>query len=325
MMKDYIYEVARIRVTEGSLLKKADLDQLLAEPDYDSAVTYLKEKGWGAEGTESESAEQMLKAESEASWALIDELLKGSHELDILRIGKDYHNLKAIIKQLYQNADLPFDRLLEEGGTLDKDAMRLIIEERAYDKLPEDMREAAREASEVLSRTGDGQLCDIIIDKAALSALTDEAKKVAEPVLKEYAAVTAVSADIRMALRAAAAGKDAPSIKNMLAEAPELDLSALTEAALKGKKDVARYLKNTPYAELSDALERSMSAFECACDNLMIKRIKPQLSESLRLGPLAAYVIARENELKSVRLLLSGKKNGLPQELLAENVRETYV
>ena len=325
MMKDYIYEVARIRVTEGSLLKKADLDQLLSEPDYDAAVNYLREKGWGAERGEALSAEAMLQAESEASWALINELLKGGPELDILRIGKDYHNLKALIKQLYQNADLPPERLLEEGGTLDKDSLRLIIEERDYDKLPEAMKEAAREASEVLSRTGDGQLCDIIIDKAALKALIAAGEKTNEPVLKEYAAVTAVSADIRMALRAAAAGKEAGAIKDMLAQAPELDLSALTEAALKGKKAVADYLRNTPYGELSEPLTHSMSAFECACDNLMIRRIKPQLSESLRLGPLAAYVIARENELKSVRLLLSGKKNGLPQELLAESVRETYV
>ena len=73
-MKDYIYEVARIRVMENSLLNKADFDQLLAAPDYDAALAYLADKGWGG-GDQSGSAEAMLKAEEDATWALMEELL----------------------------------------------------------------------------------------------------------------------------------------------------------------------------------------------------------------------------------------------------------
>ena len=57
-MKDYIYEVARIRVMENGLLTKADLEQLLAEPSFESALRALSEKGWG--GGELRDAEAML-------------------------------------------------------------------------------------------------------------------------------------------------------------------------------------------------------------------------------------------------------------------------
>ena len=42
-------------------------------------------------------------------------------------------------------------------------------------------------------------------------------------------------------------------------------------------------------------------------------------------GPLAAYILARENEIKSVRIILSGKINNLSDDSLRERVREMYV
>ena len=322
-MKDYIYEVARIRVMENSLLNKADFDQLLAAPDYDAALAYLADKGWGG-GDQSGSAEAMLKAEEDATWALMEELLGEGHELDILRLTRDYHNLKAAIKDLYASSGLPAERLYLEGGTLPVEQIRQAVTDKNYDKLPEAMQEAAAQATQILSRTGDGQLCDNIIDKAALHALQSSMEEAPDPVLEAFAATTVVNADIRIALRGAAAGKNTLEIQEMLAEAPDLNLSLLAEVAVGGKASVAEYLKTTPYESLAASLSRSMSAFECACDNLMIERILPQKSEALQLGPLAAYVIARETEIKSVRLLLTGLQNGLPRERIQESLRVCY-
>ena len=322
-MKDYIYEVARIRVMENSLLNKADFDQLLAAPDYEAALAYLKDKGWGS-GEQSGSAEAMLKAEEDATWTLMQELLGEGRELDILRLGRDYHNLKAAIKDLYAASGLPEDRLYQEGGTLPYREIIQAVTEKNFHKLPPAMQEAAAQATQVLSQTGDGQLCDNIIDKAALNALREAMEEAPDPVLAAFAATTVVNADIRMALRAAAAGKSAPEIRDMLAEAPDLNLNLLAEAAVSGKASVAEYLKTTPYESLAGALSRSMSAFECACDDLMTERIRPQKSEVLSLGPLAAYVIARETEIKSVRLLLTGLQNNLPREMIQESLRVCY-
>ena len=40
---------------------------------------------------------------------------------------------------------------------------------------------------------------------------------------------------------------------------------------------------------------------------------------------LAAYILARENEEKTVRIILSGKKNHLDESAVAERVRDMYV
>ena len=42
-------------------------------------------------------------------------------------------------------------------------------------------------------------------------------------------------------------------------------------------------------------------------------------------GPLVAYVLGRLNEITTVRIILSGKLNGLPDSAIRERVREMYV
>ena len=324
MKKDYIFEDARIRVMETGLLTKADFEQLLAEPSYTAALNFLKDKGWGGPDAP-KNAEALLQAEEKATWDLMEELLPQSPLLNTLRLSRDYQNLKAAVKQIYTDSALDAERLFVEGGTIPSAKIRRALEEQDPEQLPEEMAEAAAQATEVLARTGDGQLCDIILDRAALKALLKAGKEAEDPVLNEYAQVTAVSADIRCALRAARSGRDGEAIKEMMVEVPGLDLADLTEAALNGRQAVSDYLALTPYASLAPALSQSMSAFECACDNLLIERIRPQLYESEKPGPLVAYVIARENEIKCVRLLLSGKLNGLPENVLRESLRNSYV
>lgn len=324
MKKDYIFEDARIRVMETGLLTKADFEQLLAEPSYASALTFLTDKGWGGPDAP-KNAEALLQAEEKATWDLMEELLPQSPLLNTLRLSRDYQNLKAAVKQIYTDSALDAERLFVEGGTIPSAKIRRALEEQDPEQLPEEMAEAAAQATEVLARTGDGQLCDIILDRAALKALLKAGKEAEDPVLNEYAQVTAVSADIRCALRAARSGRDGETIREMLVEVPGLDLADLTEASLNGRQAVSDYLALTPYASLAPALSQSMSAFECACDNLLIERIRPQLYESEKPGPLVAYVIARENEIKCIRLLLSGKLNGLPENVLRESLRNSYV
>lgn len=324
MKKDYIFEDARIRVMETGLLTKADFEQLLAEPSYAAALNFLKDKGWGGPDAP-KNAEALLQAEEKATWDLMEELLPQSPLLNTLRLSRDYQNLKAAVKQIYTDSALDAERLFVEGGTIPSAKIRRALEEQDPEQLPEEMAEAAAQATEVLARTGDGQLCDIILDRAALKALLKAGKEAEDPVLNEYAQVTAVSADIRCALRAARSGRDGETIREMLVEVPGLDLADLTEASLNGRQAVSDYLALTPYASLAPALSQSMSAFECACDNLLIERIRPQLYESEKPGPLAAYVIARENEIKCIRLLLSGKLNGLPENVLRESLRNSYV
>ena len=132
-------------------------------------------------------------------------------------------------------------------------------------------------------------------------------------------------ADIKIAVRASRTGKSREFLERALAPCDSLDIRRLTEAALEGGEAVEHYLYTTEYHEGAAEMKQSLSAFERWCDNLMIQRIRPQLYNAFGIGPLAAYILARESEIKSVRIVLSGKKNHLPDQSIRERVRETYV
>ena len=67
-----------------------------------------------------------------------------------------------------------------------------------------------------------------------------------------------------------------------------------------------------------------MTAFEKWCDDQIIEKIKPELYHAFTIGPLAAYVLGRENEIKTVRIIISGKLNDLPEKAVSERIREMY-
>lgn len=321
MKQDYIYAVARIRSKELSLLDRQDMEQLLSCKTYDECLRILADKGWG-DGTGT-SAEALLAAEENKTWALIHELTEDISAFDVLLYHTDYNNLKAAIKCIVTGAE-PINVFLP-GGSIKPEVMMQCVKEGDFSPLPTDMAEAADEAYHALLHTEDGQLCDVILDKACLMGVIKEGRAAKNKVLMQYAELIAATSDIKIALRACKTGKNRAFLDSALAPCATLDIDRLANAACEGMDEVFAYLFTTDYAEAADKLKESYSAFEKWCDDKVIELIKEQKAEHFTIGPLFAYVLARKNEISSVRIILSGKLNELDGEMIRQRVRDTYV
>ena len=66
MSEQYTYAVARIRALEVSLFSDSTIDQLIACQNYDQALQFLEEKGWG-DAESSGDAEKILTREDMGS------------------------------------------------------------------------------------------------------------------------------------------------------------------------------------------------------------------------------------------------------------------
>ena len=316
---EYAYAVARIRGKELSLLTDDFLEQLITAAGTEDCIRLLKEKGWKEETDD----EAMLEAEREKTWNLIRELAKDMSPFDVFLYVNDYHNLKAAIKEAYLGTSRP--EIFSDQGTIGAETIRNAVKTRKFSDLPKEMQEPAERAYRVMMQTGNGQLCDVILDRAALEAVGEAGKKSGDDFLKMYGELTVAAADIKMAVRSVRTGKGSRFLEDALAPCETLDKKELIDASEKGTEGICQYLEKTPYAEGAGELRRSISAFERWCDNLMIRRLKPQRHNPFGLSPLAAYILARENEIKSVRIILSGKRHQLSQESIRERVREMYV
>ena len=181
------------------------------------------------------------------------------------------------------------------------------------------------EGYNALARTHDGQLCDIIIDRAALEAIYKAGKDSENELIRKYAEMTVVAADVKIAVRCHHTGKPLEFIRRALCPCDSLDVTRLARAAMEGVDSIGNCLSSTEFAAGAPILEQSSAAFERYCDNAIIEMIQSQQYVAHGVGPLAAYILGRENEIKTVRIILSGKLNGLPDSVVRERVRDMYV
>ncbi|MCR4891046.1 MAG: V-type ATPase subunit [Lachnospiraceae bacterium] len=322
--KQYIYAVARIRAKEMHLLTGGFMEQLIAAKSPGECLQLLLDKGWGdGQVNGVDRFEEILSIERKKTWDLMDELMDDLSPFDVFLYSNDYHNLKAAIKEVCTGTD--YEGIFISQGTIEPEVIFKAIEERDYSLLPERMRPVAKEAFDTLLHTRDGQLCDIMVDKAALEAIYEAGYATKNPILSLYGELTVVTADLKTAVRAQRTGKDMAFLKKSLAPCKTLDINALMAAAVDSFDAIIKYLSSTKYADGAEELKKSPSAFERWGDNLIIRAIRPEIHHPFTLGPLAAYVLARENEIKTVRIVLSGKINDMPEDSIRERVREMYV
>lgn len=319
--QDFTYAVARIRFKETKLLSDADLDALLLSKDVDAVMRLLRDKGWG-DNTDCRP-EELLALEEKKLWEFIDETVEDKSVLNFLLIPNDYHNLKVILKAITR--DTKPDGMLIDNSVVDPEKLYTAIKAREYGDLPDYLQEIAQETMTTLLQTSDGQLCDIIVDKACMEHVYRLGKESDNEIIKLYCELFVASADIKIAFRSSKTKKKLDFIRRSMAECDTLEIEMLSQAAVEGYDAVIAYLGTTEYRSAVDAIGTSMSSFEKWCDDYLTNVMKPQKWEPFGIGPIVAYIIARQNEIKAVRMIISAKVNHLSENMIKERLRDMYV
>ncbi len=131
----------------------------------------------------------------------MDSLVADRSVFSVLSYQDLFHNLKAAVKASILDGTTP--NIFFSDCAIDGEDMVKFLKDKEYDRFPEDMREAAREAYETFLHTRDGQLADIIVDRAALDAIKKAGERSKEEIVRQYAESTVAVADIRIAVRPA--------------------------------------------------------------------------------------------------------------------------
>ncbi len=320
---NYVYAVANVRVKEMSLLTRPDVDAMLAAPTLEDAVRLLGDKGWrGVDRLPPDQFEVILTDELQGAWEYIRSLAPDPEVFDLLLYPNDFHNLKACIKGAYVNAEV--ENLFLRPSVLNPEELARCIREGERDKLPDLVRRPAKQAYEALSHTGDGQLCDVILDRACLDAIQAAAGQSKSKWMAELGHTMVDAANIKTAVRACRTGKGLEFLEKAIAPCNGFIREELIKAALQGEQALREYLSHTAYAPGAELLADSLSPFEKWCDDLVLNRMKPTKLTAFGEGPLAAYLMAKQAEIKTVRIVLLGKQGNVPHDAIRERVRELY-
>lgn len=307
---DYAYAVARIRANEAKLLTRQDIDGLLASGSSEKCMSRLADKGWGGNSRADCTESEMLKNEYSRMWALIEELAPDISVFRFITVKNDYHNLKAALKA--RLAVTGWEHMRVTPCSVSAEDITKAVSEKQFDILPGDMARAADEGYDALITWVDGQLCEMILDKAALEASYAEAKKQGG-LAEDLATAELFAADMKIAYRGAAMKKNAASVQRALAEFPGLDTKRLALCAAEGTGAVIEYINDVD-RDAAEALGKGLKAFETFMTARQDKLLDRHKYDTLGSAPLISYIWRREREIADVRLILAGLRNGVDPE-----------
>ncbi len=321
-MKDteYSFAVARIRVNEARLLQPAELGALIAAPGYPECVRRLKEHGYEIEG---ENYAPALEARLAALWELLREVLPDERQFDSILIKNDFRNLKVCLKALLTQKST--EGLFISPAKYDPLEIKRHVFARENDLLPPELQHADRSAYRILTKTGFAQLADTVIDRAAMEHSIAYAKQADNPLLLRLAETVAALTDIKVLYRCILTGKAASFMERAVCACPAFDKAGIIAAADAGMEPFLEFVAHTPFAAGAEALRQSAAEYEKYADDTLLDLLRPGKSEAFGSSALAGYYYAVRTEVLNLRIVLSGKLNGLPDDGIRERMRRLYV
>ena len=176
---------------------------------------------------------------------------------------------------------------------------------------------------------GNQRLFDIMKEKDAIYA--KEAEAAGNDFVTGYVKLLIDISNVQTFVRVKQIGKPVEFLGKVFLEGGRIDLATLMELYGESYQQIGEKLDLYGFGEAmgrggAAAVETgSFALMEKLCDNLKVRYAKGAQFITAGIEPIAAFYVAKEMELKNLRMVLTGKLVGIPEETLKERLREAYV
>lgn len=310
-----------LRAREAKLLSRDALERMLGE-SFADACRAAAEAGYAdMTGMDTAGISAALERRRSEELAELRDMIPDEALPRFFALPYDCHNAKVLVKS-GGDRDAA-ERLFSGAGTYSLDELWEVYSSDDGDgALPPLLAEAIRSARGVLARTGNPQLADFQLDRACFALLRALAGETGRPYFTDYVRNRIDKVNLRSLLRTLDMGRRAEMLDAALIEGGSVSLDRITDPGL-SREDIVRLYGATIFDAAAE--ENGMTAFEKAADNAELREMSG--GSLIPFGPEVAleYVTALENEIMSLRIILTGKKMGIGAETLRERLRENYV
>lgn len=323
--RSFGFAIGNLRARENALLKKSDMTALSSLKDTDELARALADRAIG-DRTARGDVEQALSHSNSELWKYIFEISPDNSVFMPFIIQNDFHNFKVVLKGIIKGVD--YSSMLIRPENIEIETLQKAVCEKQFDLLGVFMKDAAAEAYDILTSSGDSQLCDGVLDAACMRAQLEmvNSKSFKSGYTADIIRATVFFNNIKSALRAARAHKSGAFLDKTLVETGFISASRIKSATLAGGEDILEILPLAGAIGVgaAAAFRTSPSQFERYCDNYIMSLAKKARFITMGIEPIIGYMIARQYELKNLRIIYSGIKTGQPQEIILGRLRELY-
>ncbi|GAA0721852.1 V-type ATP synthase subunit C [Clostridium malenominatum] len=328
----FTHAIARIRVLETKLLDKSKLDRMIDASSAEDALKVLGETEYSnhmSNISRPEEYETLLSSELIRLYQLMYSLSPEKNIIDIMSIKYDYHNLKVVIKGKLLNKDL--SNLLIPIGLVNADRLNIIFESENYKELTPFMIDGVEKAFKSYEEGNDPQEIDIILDSFMYKEIIHRAEEIGDKFLINYFKMIIDLTNIKTLLRVKKQNKGRRFMEQVLIGGGTISIKDLISFENESSDSIANKLSYTSYEKIirlgleNYGTHSNLSYFEKLSENYMMEYIKKAKYISFGLEPLVSYIMAKETEIKAIRIIMVGKLNNIAPEIIRERLRDVYV
>jgi ATP synthase, subunit C len=196
--------------------------------------------------------------------------------------------------------------------------------------LTENMANALAEAVDVHARTNDPQMIDFVCDKYCFADIIEAAEASKNSFVKGYVSLWIDTVNLKTFARVKKMGQPWNYFENVFIPGGTVDLQVFLGSYEDDFKQATEkfqaYNIAKAVSEGGEQIDNSgdFTLLEKICDNLLVEYSREAKTVTFGLEPLVSYLVARQNEVKAIRIVLAGKLAKMSPELIRERLRETY-
>jgi V/A-type H+-transporting ATPase subunit C len=323
---EYAYAVGRIRAVEITLLGRQRLERLGEAGDLEDALRQLSDTVYGIHLDELEEGGYpvLLRDEEKRLLELVDSLSLDRDISDILHLRYDFQNLKVALREKVAERDL--GHLYVTLGLYDAEAIAASLKSDSTGMLPEPLIAAAREALDAYTKSRDPSEVDLAIDRSMFDQFVSLAAGSGNLYIEAIVRSWVDFANIKSFMRARYLGVEARAFTRLLFEGGFVATADFVDAYALPLEELLQRFELSPYRQVMErggaGLEKDESfvALEREIANYSASLLKPSRYFTFGLEVVFAYALLKQNEIRTLSLILAAKDRGLPLEAIKERI-----
>ena len=320
----YTFQTAQIRALEMQMLNRTTLLDMANAESFEQAIGLLAASEYALPPGEKNfgEIENILRARRSAVRELFADLMTDEPIVELFRTRDDFANMRLAVRRTLTEKPLGAD--YSKDGNVPPELFEQVFSEESDSdsaQLPDYMQQAADKAALAYYQQKDIRQIDYAIDRAQSEYNLKKARRLESVFLLGLFRIQIDLTNIRTMLRLKFTESEQ---RGVFLEGGYIELERLRSGLDIDYEALGSLFFVTPYCEIVQAganylaSDKSFLRAEQQCAEFLTGYLMTTIQITAGHQPIIAFLLMKENEIRTVRLILTAKKNYLDTRLILD-------
>ncbi len=319
----YTFQTAQVRVLEMQMLSPAALLDMANAKNFEQAAGLLAATEYAIPQTSKSFAEMedILRLRRAAVRELFADFILDKPIVELFKTRADFANLRLALRRTLTEKPLGTD--YSDDGNVPPEIFEEVFEAENYNLLPCYMAQAVERAVLAYYQNKDVRQIDFAIDDVQAEYNLKIARRLNSLFLLGLFRIQIDLTNIRTMLRLKYTESEQ---RNVFLKGGYIQLERLKRGLDIGYEALGHLFFVTPYYQIVEsganylASDKSFLRAEQQCAKFFTGYLRTTIQITTGPQPIIAYLLMKENEIRTVRLILTAKKNYLDTKLILDRL-----